>query len=89
MLDLQGGAEGAGAALPPQDQSDAGRIHKAYPAEIQHKSLRSAADQRIVQLDAQTLGRIVVHLAGKIRIQDLACCAETYRCHCLVHLLCS
>ena len=36
------------------------------------------ADQRIVQLDAQALGRIVVHLAGKIRIQDLACCAETY-----------
>ncbi len=35
VLDTQGSAQTAGAALAAQDQPDAGRIHKPDPAKIQ------------------------------------------------------
>ena len=81
MLDAQGRAHRAGDALTAQNQPDAGRIHKAYPAEIQDQRLRAAADQRIVQLDAQALGRVVVDLTGQKGIKALASRAEAHRCH--------
>ena len=45
MLDAQTAAQRPGAALPPQYQPDARRIHEPHSAEVHHQNARAAGEQ--------------------------------------------
>ena len=81
MLDTQGSAQTAGAALAAQNQPHPGRIHKPNPAQIEHQCFGGAGQKGIVQLDAQVLCGIVVDLTCQIGIEQIVRRTECNCCH--------
>ena len=81
MLDTQGSAQTAGAALAAQNQPHPGRIHKPNPAQIEHQRFWGAGQKGIVQLDAQVLCCIVVDLPCQIGIEQVVRRTECNCCH--------
>lgn len=84
MLDAQTAAQRPGAALPPQYQPDARRIHESHSAEVHHQNARAAGEQGVVQLDAKPLRRVVVDLAGQIGVEHIVRRAEGHCRHILI-----